>query len=109
MNYTKIPLSDLIPILEAYNEQETRFCVPADIFAHSTNVVPLRVAIVMLTELEKYYNKQEINTVFFIWHEENLKVWNDIKFEYEFKHVVKVSADNDKIKEFALNINTLND
>jgi len=109
MTYTKLPISDLIPILEVYNEQETRFCVPADIFAHCSQIVPLRVAIVMLTELEKYYNKQEISTVFFIWHEENLKVWNDIKFEYEFKHVVKISADNDKIKEFAIKIDSSSD
>ncbi|MFA7287608.1 MAG: hypothetical protein WC055_01895 [Melioribacteraceae bacterium] len=102
-------LSELIHILEAYNEQNTRFQIPADIFSHSKTVVPLRAAINRLTEFEKYWNKQEVNTLFFIWHTENLKVWNDILYEFEFKEVVKISAENDKIKEFSRQIDSTGD
>lgn len=95
-----ININELINLLDKYDMQETMFQVPADIYCHAANTKSISDAIWDLEALNGYWNRQNQNTLFFIWHEERMKVWNGK--DYVFKNVVKISAVNDKISEFAL-------
>ena len=105
----QLTIEEIVEKIQSYNEEGTIFQVANDIFGHSCATVPMRVAIDRLNGLNTYWSRQEIPTTFCIWKEENMKVWSDTRYEFEFKNVVSITANNSKISEFALNMNTLND
>lgn len=110
MNYNKLPLLRLFDTMDtiSVSNNKAMFQVPADIFCHSGHVKPLLEAKTDLLKLQRAWREQDIETLFYIWGEEDVMVWLP-ELKRETRTVIKIGACNDKIADFATNMNTVND
>jgi len=106
---TKQSLGAFIKILQQYPEN-TYFQCPKDIFCLSSEVVTRAEARRRLALIEYHWKTIEgIETKFHIWGEDESTFWDKDNLRHIPVHVIKISADNEKIQEFASSMNTVGD
>lgn len=103
-----ISLEDLIKII-ACKPDNAMFLVPADIFGHAAKHAAKFSAATILKKYHHHWKIQGLNTTFDIYGIENQDVWMPTAQEWQKKTVVKISMTNEKLAEFAANMNTIND
>jgi hypothetical protein len=105
---TNYKLGAFIKMLQKYPEN-TYFQCPNEIFCISSKIVPLHIARRNLALISIYWNKQNIHTTFHIWGEGKSDIWDKDNLRKIEVNVIKISADNEKIQEFASSLNTCGD
>jgi len=87
----------------------TYFLVPADIFGHAAKHVAQYSAVSILKKYHHHWKIQDQTTTFDVYGQEDQQVWIPSAQEWQTKNVIKISMTNDKLAEFAANMNTIND
>ena len=88
---------------------DTYFLVPADIFGHAAKHAAQYAAASILKKYNHHWKIQDQTTTFDVYGEEKQEVWIPSAQEWQTKNVIKISMTNDKLAEFAANMNTIND
>lgn len=103
-----LSLEDVIKLIQSKPE-DTMFLVPADIFGHSAKHAAKFSVVSIIKKYNHHWHTQGYNTTFDIYGEEIQDVWMPSAQEWQQKNVVKISMTNEKLAEFASNMNTIND